>query len=110
MIWSIGGFTIDTQQVSITGADFVGRNCLAITTLSGHGFDPNDYPPFGAGSDWGFKAPPYDITNFPEDITGPISLRIGVGFDDGKVPDTGTTFLLFGIALATLIVSRRKLI
>ena len=41
MIWSIGGFTIDTQQVSITGADFVGRNCLAITTLSGHGFDPN---------------------------------------------------------------------
>jgi hypothetical protein len=71
MIWSIGGFTIDTQHVLITGADFVGRNCLGITNLSGNGFDPSVYG-LGAFSYWNFTAPPYDISHFDTDITGPI--------------------------------------
>lgn len=81
MIWRIGGFTINTQKVLVTGADFAGRSCLGITDLSGNGFDPNDYPPFGAFSFWDFIAPPYDISNFHEDITGPITLKIAVGYD-----------------------------
>jgi hypothetical protein len=90
MIWSIGGFTIDTQKVLITGADFAGRSCNGLTDLSGNGFDPNDYPPFGAFSFWDFIAPPYDISNFHEDITGPITLKIAVGYDRRRETGQGS--------------------
>jgi hypothetical protein len=107
MIWSIGGFTINTQKVLVTGADFAGRSCLGITDLSGNGFDPNDYPPFGAFSFWGFIAPPYDISNFHEDITGPITLKIAVGYDNGHVPDTGATLSFLTVSLFGLLCTRR---
>ena len=110
MIWSIDGFTLNTTLLLITGADFAGRFCFGGTDLSGNGFDPSAYHPFGASSNWNFTAPPYDISNFPADITGPINMTIHVGYDDGHVPDGGTALLLFGIGIAGVEVLRRKLI
>ncbi len=106
MIWSIGGFTIDTQHVLITGADFVGRNCFGITDLSGNEFDPSAYG-LGAFSVWNFRAPPYDIGHFDTDITGPISLQIAVGYDNGHVPDTGATLGFLAVSLFGLLCTRR---
>jgi hypothetical protein len=107
IVWSIGGFTIVEQSISITGADS-GRLVSGSTILSGNGFNYSDYPPFGAFSRWGFIAPPYDISNFPEDITGPISFGFGVGYDNGiVVPDAGSTNLMFGLAILILFYGRR---
>jgi hypothetical protein len=104
MIWSIGGFTLDTQHVLITGADS-GRNCLGITDLSGNGFDPSSYG-LGAFSRWVFTAPPYDIGHFDTDITGPISLQIAVRYDNGHVPDTGATLGFLAVSLFGLLCIR----
>jgi hypothetical protein len=109
MTWNIGGFTIDTQYVLITGADFVGRNCLGLTSLSGNGFDPSNYG-LGAYSYWNFTAPPYDISNFPTDITGPINLAFIVTYDDGqRVPEGGATITLLCIAIFGLVSVHRML-
>ncbi len=105
--WTIDGFTISTNEVSITGADFAGENVLGITSLSGNGFNPSAYP-FGAYSYWNFTAPPYDVTNFPADITGPITLTIQVAYDNGHVPDGGNTMTLFAIAGVVLLGLSRK--
>jgi hypothetical protein len=112
-LWTIGGYTLSTTFVSITGADF-GRFCFGIVDLSGHGFDANNYPPFGAFSHLEFIAPPYDISNFPNDITGPINLSILVGYDNGHVPDSGNTLLFFGLGAACalslgMIRTRRRM-
>jgi hypothetical protein len=98
-LWTIGGYTLLSTSVGISGPDF-GRFCLGIVDLSGNGFDPNNYPPFGAFSHWEFIAPRYDISNFPNDITGPINLSILVGYDNGHVPDGGNTVLFFGLGAA----------
>jgi hypothetical protein len=108
MIWSIGGFTLDTQHVLIKGADS-GRNCLGITDLSGNGFDPSSYG-LGAFSRWVFTAPPYDIRHFDTDITGPISLQIAVGYDNGHVPDTGATLGFLAVSLFGLLCTRSLVI
>jgi hypothetical protein len=113
MQWSIDGFTINTLSAGVTGADS-GRYCLGLTALSGNGFDPSAYPPFGAVSLWDFTAPPYDISNFPTDITGPINLQFIVEYDDGHVPDSGSSlsllisawFSLLGLKLYGLKVAR----
>jgi hypothetical protein len=109
MTWSIGGFTIATQWDNITGADFVGQNCLGITDLSGNGFDPYAYP-FYPSSYWNFTAPPYDITNFPTDITGPLNMTVAVGYDNHHVPDSGATALLLAIGIIGVGALRRKLV
>jgi hypothetical protein len=106
MIWSIGGFTLSTQYFLIVGPDS-GRFCFGATDLSGNGFDPNDYPPFGAFSHWTFTAPPYDISNFDEDVTGPITLQIAAGYDNGHVPDTATTLGFLAVGLFGLLCTRR---
>jgi hypothetical protein len=109
MTWSIGGFTIDTQDISITGADFVGRYCSGVTNLSGNGFDPAAYP-FSPFSIWNFIAPPYDISNFPKDVTGPINLAFVVTYDDGqRVPEGGATIALLSIAIFGMFSVRRML-
>jgi hypothetical protein len=99
MMWTIGGFTIDTQFILITGADFVGRNGLGLTDLSGNGFDPSAYG-LGAFSNWNFTAPPYDIRNFDTDITGPIKLQIIVRYD---VAEGGNTLVFLALSLFGLI-------
>jgi len=105
MVWSIGGFTLDTQDVAITGADFAGRNVSGLADLSGNGFDPSAFG-LGAITIWSFIAPPYDITNFPMDITGPITLEIGVSYDNGHVPDTSATLTLACVSLFGLLCAR----
>jgi hypothetical protein len=106
--WTIGGYTFDTtNDVFITGADFVGRDVLGLVDLSGNGFDPSIYPNGGAYTFWQFNAPPYDIDNFPEDITRPIDLQIIV-FYRKIVPDTGTSMVLFAIGIIILLVVRVK--
>jgi hypothetical protein len=104
--WSIAGFTIEEQTIFIAGADS-GRSVGGSTILTGNGFNYSDYPPFGAFSGWGFIAPPYDISNFPEDITGPISFGFGVAYDNGHVPDAGSTILMFGVAALILFYGRK---
>lgn len=99
--WQLGGFNLLTNFVSITGADFAGRFCLGILDMSGNGYNQ--------GSDyvhWEFIAPPYDISHFDHDITGPISLLIIVGYDNGHVPDSGGTILMFGLSVACIACIR----
>jgi len=98
MPWSIGGFTIDTTWTNITGADFVGQNVLGLVDLAGHGFHPADYG-LGAFVFWDFTAPPYDISNFHEPITGPLSMNIAAAFDDGRVPEHGSTLAFLALGL-----------
>jgi len=83
MLWSIGAYTIDTTWTSITGADFVGRNVFGEFELSGRQFDHNGHAQtLGA---WTFTAPPYDISNFTEPVTGPITLTIRETHTTGKL-------------------------
>ena len=92
MIWNIGGFVFDTQYLLIAGPDSA-RGCQGL-------IDVGVLELFGIFSYWDFTAPPYDIGNFPEDITGPINLQITL--DDGRtrpVPDTGSTLAMLGMAL-----------
>lgn len=106
MQWSIGGFTINTLWDLITGADFAGRNCFGIGDLSGNGYDPSAYPVYPLLI-WNFTAPPYDISNFQTDITGPITLQIAVRYDNGHVPDTGATLSFLAVSLFGLFCTRR---
>jgi hypothetical protein len=101
--WSIRGFTVDTLWALITGADFAGRDCLGGINISGNAFDPGSYP-FAPFSFWEFTAPPYDIGDFHSDITGPITLKIAVTYDDHHVPDGAATglSLIFGLVILRL--------
>jgi hypothetical protein len=80
MVWSIGGYTIDTTWDVITGPDS-GRNVLGLFDLSGHHVD-HRLQALGAHGFWDFTAPPYDISNFPDPVTGPINLTIHEAFDN----------------------------
>src|SRR6266496_2471887 len=102
-LWAVGDYIFATTFVLITGAD-AGRFCFGIVDLSGNGFDPNDYPPYGAYSHWTFFAPLYDISHFDHDITGPINLSIFVGYDNGHVPDGGSTLLLLGLGAVCVLL------
>ena len=82
MTWSIGGYTIDTTWDGITGADIAGRNVSGLFDLSGHHFD-RALDALGAFGYWDFTAPPYDISNFTQPVTGPVTLTIHVAFDNG---------------------------
>ena len=106
MQWSIGGFTINTLWDVITGDDIAGQDVTGLGDLSGNGFDPSAYGS-GAILSWHFTAPPYDISNFHMDITGPITLQIGVGYDNGHVPETGATVRLLCMGLFGLFCTRR---
>lgn len=106
MEWSIDGFTINTLWDVITGADFAGRYCLGLTNLSGNGFDPSSYG-LGATSQWDFTAPPY---NTVANTSGPIDLQIRVQYDDGHVPDGGSTAALLGLGIVGMGALRRKLV
>jgi hypothetical protein len=55
---------------------------------------------------WTFIAPPYDISDFHQDITGPITLQFAA-FKD--VPDTGSSLALMGCSLLGLFVYARRL-
>src|SRR4030095_12333807 len=99
MQWTVGGFTFNTLWDNITGAD-AGRDCFGITDPNiGHGFNlgayltPNNPRSVGAVS-WNFTAPPYDISNFPSDITGPINPVIKITYNNGVVPEGGSTLVL----------------
>ncbi len=80
MVWSIGGYTMNTTWDVITGADS-GRFVLGQFDLSGHHFD-HALQALGAYGIWDFTAPPYDISNFTSPVTGPIDLTIRVAFDN----------------------------
>lgn len=127
MVWSIGGYTIDTTWTNITGADFVGRNVFGLFDLSGHHFD-HALTALGAYGYWDFTAPPYDISNFTHPVTGPITLTIteafqnnGHGglkpsslllseetFDNGHAIPEPSSFLLLACGLALLAMWRWK--
>jgi hypothetical protein len=110
MVWRIGGFMIDATFTNVTGADFGGQNVIGVTNLSGNGFDPSAYgvaPYVGAFSFWDFTAPPYDITNFPSDITGPITVAFDVQYVS-HIPDGGATFGFLAISTIGLLYVRRQ--
>jgi hypothetical protein len=101
MVWSIGGFTLETLWDNVAGADS-GRFVHGFTDLSGNGFNPNDYP-FHPFSFWSFTAPPYDISDFPTDITGPIVLTIGAAYDDRVMAPEPSSLMLFGFGFAGVV-------
>jgi hypothetical protein len=106
-LFTIGGFDMITalDQIVINGSDLGGRFVGGWSYLTGNGyeFDPNF-------SLWTFYAPPYDISNFHEDITGPITLKFWAYNDvDNAVPDSGSTLALMGFGLLGLFVVGRKM-
>lgn len=109
-MWMIGGFTLTTgnDTLSITGPD-AGRFVQAPVDLTGNGFDPAAFNVgFGdAFSRWVFTAPPYDISNFPSDVTGPIQLTITTVFENGHVPEPGSTFAFLALGIVTLVLVRQ---
>ena len=107
MSWSAGGFTLNTLWTNITGSD-AGRYVLGLGVLSGNGFDPFSYP-FVPVLYWNFTAPPYNIGNFPSDITGPINLTIGVEYDDGVPVPEPSSVLLFSAAFLVAQAVRYRL-
>ena len=102
-MFTISGFDLQSFFVSITGADS-GRFVFGQSTMTGNGF--NQGP--DTTVTWSFIAPPYDISNFPKDITGPISFGFFAFFDNHHVPDTGNTLTLLGFATSGLLLIRRK--
>jgi len=82
MVWSIGKYTIDNTWTNITGADFAGRNVSGLFDLSG--LHSNSHR--NASGSWNFIAPPYDISNFTQPVTGPITLTVRGTFENGHVP------------------------
>jgi hypothetical protein len=103
-LWTIGGYTFSTNFVGIFAAGF----SVGVLDLSGNGFDPNNYPPYGANSHWEFWSPawPSDITH---DVTGPINLSIFVGYDNGHVPEEANTGALFFVALSAFLLGLRSI-
>lgn len=102
-MFTVGGFDLQSLFVNITGADN-GRFVFGQTTLTGNGFNQAS----DTTVTWSFIAPPYDISNFPQNIMGPISFRIRASFDNHHVPDTGDCLSLLGFATSSLLLIRRK--
>jgi hypothetical protein len=82
MVWSIDGYTMNTTWDVITGPDS-GRNGFGLFDLSGHHRD-HALTALGAYGYWDFTAPPYDISNFTQPVTGPIHLTIHEAFNNGQ--------------------------
>ena len=99
-LFTLGGFTFITTSVGIFGPDS-GRFVQGIVELSGNGY------PGGGMVAWQFTAPPYDITHFEEDITGPITLMFLAFRETGHVPDAGGTLMLLTVGLVVLFGCRR---
>jgi len=107
LIWNIGGFTMSTPYVLITGAPSFGALVAGLDStlvLTGHGFDPNSYP-FPARVFWQFQAPPF---NFVSDVTGPIKLTMGAEYDDHIHIPEPTSLALLAVGLAGLGAYRRS--
>jgi VPDSG-CTERM motif len=100
--WTIGGYTLTITFLGIYAAGF----CVGVVDLSGNGFDPNNYPPYGAYSHWEFWSPAWP-PNITEDFTGPIELRFIVGYDNRHVPDSGSALVIFGAGLVGLLGWKR---
>ena len=56
---------------------------------------------------WQFTAPPYDITHFENDVTGPITLMFLAFRETGHVPDAGVTSILLAVGFVVLFGCRR---
>jgi VPDSG-CTERM motif len=97
-VFMIAGFTFTTFDVLITGADS-GRWVTGYVNVTGNGFVQGRDTVY-----WRFIAPPYDIGNFHQDVTGPITLN--VVWERFHVPDAGYTAALFGIALLGVAAAR----
>jgi hypothetical protein len=93
MVWSIGGYTMTSTSILITGADIAGRNMFGVFDLSGHHLD-HALSALGARGFWDFTAPPYDISNFTSPVTGPITLTIHEVFDNGQGTHKTSSLLL----------------
>jgi hypothetical protein len=107
MVWSIGGYTMNSTSILITGPDS-GRFVLGQFDLSGHHLD-HALSALGAHGSWDFTAPPYDISSFTSPVTGPINLTIHEVFDNGGhgVPKP-SSLLLLACGLAVVVGWRWK--
>jgi PEP-CTERM motif len=79
-VWSIGGYTMNTTNILITGADIAGRFVEGQFDLSGHGFE-HAHSALGAFGFWEFTTPPFDHS-IPNPVTGPITLTIHEAFQN----------------------------
>jgi hypothetical protein len=91
---------LTTTTLGISGADS-GRFVQGIVDLSGNGY------PGGDVISWQFTAPPYDITHFDHDITGPITLRFLAFRETGHVPDGGDALMLLALSGGVLVGCRQ---
>ena len=90
-----GGFTLTTfNPVWTSGGQ--GSYVAGFVDFSGNGFTPPD-PSFFV--DWFFQAPLQEFN-----ATGPITLVFHSGYDNGAVPDTGSTLALMCIGLLGIFI------
>ena len=104
-LFTIGGFSLlNTLGVGINGPDS-GRFVFAEVTLVGNGYvqDPDNTIL------WSFIAPAYDISNFHEEVTGPITLTFSAVHFVPPVPDTGSTVVLMGVAAGAVFFLHRRI-
>lgn len=99
-IFTIGGFTLSTSLNSIETTGGQGSFVSGFVDFSGNGFTPPD-PSFFV--DWFFWAP------YKYDGTGPIKLVFHSGYDNGHVPDTGSTLALMISGLLGLFFYARRI-
>ena len=76
--WTIGGFTFDVESMLIAGPDS-GRAAVNQFSLSGHAFNPGDYPSLLL-QETQFTAPAFCVYRFLVDVTGPVSMTVTVGY------------------------------
>jgi hypothetical protein len=100
VVWSFAGFTLDARRVLVAGPQ--PGQVLGFVNMSGHNFDQTDliYGPNGATAYWtistGLGSPDVSIT-----------LDLRDTFASASAPDSGSTFLFVGLALAGLVLFRR---
>ena len=117
LAWTIGGYTIVTDDVLIAETQDCNfpPGCIvseSAGTFSGNGFDPSKFP-FPVTVAWQFFAPIFDPTDHPVDITGPIQMDLAVTLQVPPVnepePTTALTLILAIIAIAVAYRSLARL-
>jgi hypothetical protein len=100
-LFTIGGYTLTTTLVLDTGP--AGSFLFGLSDLTGHGFDPNNYPnPAGGG--WSFFEPGIDPN---QDLTGPITMLIEFGYS-APVPESDSTVLLLAMGVFTILLFLKR--